>query len=681
MAASKQAASRAAQLRKLLDEHNYRYHVLDEPSIPDAEYDQLFRELQALEADHPELLIPESPTQRVGAAPVAGFEPAPHAKPMLSLDNAFSEEAIEDFDRRVRERLDTKKPVRYALEPKLDGAAVSLTYQAGRLLRAATRGDGSIGEDITHNVRTIASVPLQLRGTGHPEMLEVRGEVYMPRAGFEALNARARAADEKTFVNPRNAAAGSLRQLDPRLTAQRPLDLFAHGIGAKEGGGALNSHQQTLAQLQDWGLRVCPETDTADGPEGCIAYYQRILNMRDDLDYDIDGVVYKVDDFTQQAALGTVSRAPRWAIAHKFPAQEQITVVAAIDWQVGRTGAVTPVARLEPVFVGGVTVSNATLHNIDELQRKDVRVGDSVIVRRAGDVIPEVVQVIADRRPAKTKIVRLPKVCPVCGSEVLRAEGEAAARCTGGLYCSAQRKEALRHFASRRALDIEGLGTKLIDQLVEAGLVHGPQNLFNLDTEALIKLERMGQKSADKLQAALQDAKQTTLARFLYALGIRDVGETTAQSLSEHFGNLAALMAASEEDLQTVPDVGPVVAAKVVAFFRQAHNQEVIAELQAAGLRWSEHAGTSADQSAAEQAPLAGVTIVLSGTIGDTPRDQIKEQLTALGAKVTNSVSKKTRFLIAGTAPGSKLAKAQKLGVTVLDEAGLERLLKGRIPA
>jgi DNA ligase (NAD+) len=678
MAGARNGAAQIAALREQLNYHSYRYHVLDAPEIPDAEYDRLYRELQSLEAEHPELVTPDSPTQRVGEAPVAGFAAAPHRVPMLSLDNAFSDTEVEDFDRRIRDRLETEDPIEYAVEPKLDGAAISLTYEAGRLVRAATRGDGTTGEDVTHNVRTIQSVPLRLRGTGHPELIEVRGEVYMPRAGFEALNASARESGGKTFANPRNAAAGSLRQLDPRLTAKRPLDMFVYGVGAREGGEQPATHGETLAQLREWGLRTCPESDVVSDTEGCIAYYRRIMSARDELAYDIDGVVYKVNSLAQQAQLGFVSRAPRWAIAHKFPAQEQVTVVEAIEWQVGRTGAVTPVARLTPVFVGGVTVSNATLHNIDELQRKDVRVGDSVIVRRAGDVIPEIVQILPERRPPKAKPARLPKKCPACGSDVLRAEGEAIARCTGGLICSAQRKEAIRHFASRRALDIEGLGAKLVDQLIEQELVRSPADLFTLTRAQLLQLDRMGEKSADNLLAAIDKARQTTLARFLYALGIREVGEATARALSDYFGSLERLVHASEEALQAVPDVGPVVASHVAAFFRQARNQAVLEALRAAGVRWEEHDGRRAD---GESAPLAGMTIVLTGSLSALTRDEAKERLTALGAKVSGSVSGKTSFVVAGDSPGSKLQKAEKLGVRILNEEGLEALLAGDIPS
>lgn len=669
------AERRAAELRDAIDHHSYRYHVLDAPEIPDVEYDRLFRELQELERVNPELVRPDSPTQRVGEAPVAGFESAPHRVPMLSLDNAFADEEVEDFDRRVRDRLEIEEPVEYAVEPKLDGAAISLTYERGVLVRAATRGDGKTGEDVTHNARTIASIPLRLRGDGFPELLEVRGEVYMPRAGFEAFNERARNTGEKTFANPRNAAAGSLRQLDPRMTASRPLDMFVYGVGAQDGGPSLKTQRQTLAQLRDWGLRVCPEAELAVGADGCLAYHQSIMQRRDELDYDIDGVVYKVNDLRQQAELGFVSRAPRWAVAHKFPAQEQLTVVEGIEWQVGRTGAVTPVARLTPVFVGGVTVSNATLHNIDDLTRKDVRVGDTVIVRRAGDVIPEVVQVLTERRKKGARRVQLPKCCPICGSDVLRAEGEAVARCTGGLYCAAQRKEAIRHFASRRALDIEGLGNKLIDQLVERDWVTTPADLFRLTSEKLTELDRMAEKSASKLTDAIERARETSLERFLFSLGIREVGEATATSLADYFGSLDALMSASEEELQEVPDVGPIVASHVHAFFLQKHNLEVINAMRRSGVNWPESEGRQQND---DDLPLAGLTIVITGTLADYTRDELKDLLQARGAKVTGSVSKRTSYLVVGDSPGSKLAKAEKLGVEVLDEAQVGELLRER---
>ena len=662
------ARERVQALREQIAFHNYRYYVLDDPLIPDSEYDRLMAELQALEAQHPGLVTPDSPTQRVGAAPLAEFAEVRHRVPMLSLDNAFTEEDLAGFDRRVRDRLGLEGEVAYAAEPKLDGLAVSLRYEGGRLVQAATRGDGTLGEDVTQNVRTISSVPLRLLGRDWPDVLEVRGEVYMSKRGFAVLNQRAREQGEKTFANPRNAAAGSLRQLDPRVTAARPLAMYCYGVGEIAGGDLAPSHSATMHRLAAWGLRVSPELATVRGAEGCLDYYRRIGARRDSLDYDIDGVVFKVDELALQRQLGFVARAPRWAVAHKFPAQEELTVVEAIEFQVGRTGAVTPVARLRPVFVGGVTVSNATLHNMDEVERKDVRAGDTVFVRRAGDVIPEVVRVLPERRPPDTQPVQLPALCPVCGSDVIKPEGEAVARCTGGLYCAAQRKEAVLHFASRRALDIEGLGEKLVDQLVDRGLLHDPADLYAVGRDQLAALERMGDKSAENLLASLERSRHTTLARFIYALGIREVGEATAQALARQFGTLEAIEAADEEELQQTPDVGPVVASHVAAFFRQAHNREVIAKLRAAGVAWEE------SRPAQGPKPLAGKTFVLTGALS-RPRDAVKEELESLGAKVSGSVSKKTDYVVAGEDPGSKLAKAQELGVTVLDEAGLAALL------
>jgi len=668
MTAPRAARERARALREQIAFHNYRYYVLDDPLIPDSEYDRLMAELQGLEAQHPDLATADSPTQRVGAAPLAEFAEVRHRVPMLSLDNAFTAEDLAGFDRRVRERLGREGEVAYAAEPKLDGLAVSLRYEGGMLVQAATRGDGTVGEDVTHNVRTIPSVPLRLLGSDWPRLLEVRGEVYMPKRGFAALNQRAREQGEKTFANPRNAAAGSLRQLDPRVTAARPLAIYCYGVGEIAGGDLAPTHGATMQRLAAWGLRISPELAMVHGAAGCLDYYHRIGARRDSFDYDIDGVVFKVDELALQRELGFVARAPRWAVAHKFPAQEELTVVEAIEFQVGRTGAVTPVARLRPVFVGGVTVSNATLHNMDEVERKDVRVGDTVFVRRAGDVIPEVVRVLPDRRPAGTQPVQLPSSCPVCGSDVIKPEGEAVARCTGGLYCPAQRKEAVLHFASRRALDIEGLGDKLVDQLVDGGLLHDPADLYALGRDRLAALERMGEKSADNLLSALDRSRRTTLARFLYALGIREVGEATAQALARQFGTLEAIEAADEAALQQTPDVGPVVASQVAAFFRQPHNREVIAKLRAAGIAWDESRPAQATQ------PLAGKSFVLTGALS-RPRDAVKDELEALGAKVSGSVSKKTDYVVAGEDPGSKLARAQELGVTVLDEAGLAAML------
>ncbi|TVQ48439.1 MAG: NAD-dependent DNA ligase LigA [Gammaproteobacteria bacterium] len=672
-----EAAHRAATLREELAKHNYSYYILDAPTIPDAEYDRLLRELEALESKYPSLVSPDSPTQRVGAAPVSGFLEVQHAEPMLSLANAFSDDELHAFARRLRDRLsaagvDPQEALAFMAEPKLDGAAISIRYEQGRLTQAATRGDGTTGEDVTHNVRTIKSVPLRLRGTDVPAVLEVRGEVFMPRAGFARYNREAAERGEKVFVNPRNAAAGSLRQLDPRLTARRPLEVFFYGIGQVDGWDVPLRQSDMLKRLERWGLRLCPDAEVVDGVEGCLDYYQRLGARRDELAYDIDGVVYKVDRRDHQRMLGSISRSPRWAIAHKFAAQEELTIVRDVEFQVGRTGALTPVARLEPVFVGGVTVSNATLHNIDELRRKDVRIGDTVIVRRAGDVIPEVAQVVLDRRPAETQIVELPEHCPVCGSDVVRPEGEAVARCAGGLYCAAQRKEALRHFASRKAMDIVGLGTKLIDQLVEADLVHTPADLFRLTVEQLQSLERMGQKSAENLLAALEKSRETTLQRFLFALGIREVGEATAAALATHFGTLEALQGADEGALQAVPDVGPVVAAHVCAFFAEQHNLQVIDELLACGVHWPE----VSKPASTEDSPLYGKTVVLTGTLSTLSREDATAALTALGAKVTSTVSTKTDFLIAGEKAGSKLAKAEALGVPVLDEQQFLELAK-----
>ena len=658
------------RLREQIQQHNYYYYVLDDPRIPDSEYDRLFRSLQQLEAEHPELVTADSPTQRVGGEPLAAFDQVEHAVPMLSLENALSAEAMAEFDRRVRERLGRDEAVSYVAEPKLDGLAISLRYEDGLLVQAATRGDGSRGENVTQNVRTIPSVPLRLLGEGWPARLEVRGEIFMPRQGFDALNRRQREQGEKTFANPRNAAAGSLRQLDSRITATRPLAMYCYGLGEVGGKLAAETHSGCMHLLRGWGLPVSSELVVLTGLEACAAYFADIGARRGSLAYDIDGVVFKVDNLADQKALGYVARSPRWAIAQKFPAQEALTRVEAVEFQVGRTGAVTPVARLAPVFVGGVTVSNATLHNMDEVRRKDVRVGDTVYVRRAGDVIPEVVRVLAERRPEKTQPVEMPSRCPVCGSEVERIEGESVARCSGGLYCPAQRKEAVKHFASRRALDIEGLGDKLIEQLIEQDLIDDPADLFALSANALAGLERMGEKSANNLVEALARSRQTTLARFLYALGIREVGEATAQSLARQFGSLENIRAATEEALQETPDVGPVVAHHVFTFLRQAHNRKVIEKLQAAGITWAE----AEPASAATERPLAARTFVLTGTLSE-PRAAVKERLQQLGAKVAGSVSKNTDYVVAGEAAGSKLAKAEALGVTVLDEQGLARLI------
>ncbi len=673
MSATAALNKKAASLRNQIRHHNYLYHVLDEPEVPDAEYDRLIRELQSIEAAHPELITPESPTQRVGAEPITAFGTVQHQLPMLSLDNAFSEAELRDFHRRVTDRLDfaVETEIEYAAEPKLDGAAVSLLYERGILVRGATRGDGTRGEDITHNVRTIEAVPLKLLGRKFPGTLEVRGEVFMPRAGFNAFNSEAAKKGEKTFVNPRNAAAGSLRQLDPRLTAERPLDIYVYSVGLVDGGTVPDRHSEILSQLQEFGLKICPERKVVNGIDGCLAYYDDIGRRRDDLAYDIDGVVYKVNEIKLQETLGFVSRAPRWAIAHKFPAQEELTIVRDVEFQVGRTGAVTPVARLEPVFVGGVTVSNATLHNMDELHRKDVRVGDTVIVRRAGDVIPEVVKIVPDRRPKGVKKVKAPTKCPICRSNVVREDGEAVARCTGGLFCAAQRVEALKHFVSRRALDIDGLGSKLIEQLVEIDRIRTPADLFSLRQAELVQLERMGEKSAVNLLESIEASKQTTLSRFLYALGIREVGEATAASLASHYGKLDAVMHANEDALQQVPDVGPVVASRIQAFFAEKHNQDVVRKLRDSGVTWEE----SDPVTVSGGGKLSGKTFVLTGSLSGMTRNEAKDRIQALGGKVTGTVSKKTDFLVAGDKTGSKLTKAQNLGVEVLTEQALEKLL------
>jgi len=671
--AAQSAAARAVELRQQIAHHNYRYHVLDDPEVSDAEYDRLMRELKALEEQYPDLVTPDSPTQRVGATPVSELQEVVHARPMLSLDNAFADEDVVAFDRRVRERLEDVEHIEYAAEPKLDGLAISFRYESGRLVQAATRGDGLRGEDVTHNVRTIKAVPTVLRGAP-PKLLEVRGEVFMLIAGFKAMNQRALERGERTFVNPRNAAAGSIRQLDPRLAAGRPFDVFFYGVGETDGWKLPAKHSEALQQLKEWGLKVSPLLRIVQDAAGCLEYYRDIGARRASLPYEIDGVVYKVNRFVQQRELGFVARAPRWAIAHKFPAHEENTVVKGVEFQVGRTGALTPVARLEPVFVGGVTVSNATLHNMDEVRRKDVRIGDTVVIRRAGDVIPEVVKVILERRPKDAVEVELPKRCPICNSAVEREEGEAVARCTGGLFCAAQRKEALRHFASRRALDIDGLGSKIIDQLVESDppLVKSPADLYTLTAEQLAALDRMGEKSAENLVGAIEDSKKhATLPRFLYALGIRDVGEATAAALANHFGSLAELQSATQEQIQEVPDVGPVVAAHVYTFFQEKHNRDVIGALIK-----HVHLQSQARKAAQGEGPLAGKTFVLTGSLDSMSRDDASDRIVALGGKVAGSVSKKTSYVVAGAEAGSKLAKAQELGVEVLDEKAFLKLME-----
>jgi DNA ligase (NAD+) len=666
----RQAATRAADLRELLDRYNYRYHALDDPEVPDAEYDRLLIELRNLETQFPSLVTANSPTQRVGATPVAAFGAVRHRLAMLSLDNAFSEAEVRDFDRRVRERLEREGVVSYSAEPKLDGLAISALYENGEFVQGATRGDGETGEDVTGNLKTIAALPLRLRTTDAPRILEVRGEVFMPLAGFERYNQEALARGEKAYVNPRNAAAGSLRQLDPRMTAARPLDLFIYGIGYVEGGELPAQHSQVLQTLRRWGFKICPQATVVESIEGCLGYYRDMGAARSRLPYQIDGVVYKVDDIAEQRRLGFVSRAPRWALAHKFPAEEALTTVREIEFQVGRTGALTPVARLEPVFVGGVTVSNATLHNMDEMTRKDVRIGDTVVIRRAGDVIPEVVRVLPERRIAGATAVLLPTQCPVCGSPVVREDDQAVARCTGGRTCAAQRKEEIKHFASRRAMDIQGLGDKLIDQLVERDWVRTPADLFALRATQLATLDRFGEKSALKLEAALAASKRTTLPRFLYALGIRDVGEATALALAQHFGDVATLRQATAEEIQRVPDVGPIVAGHVAAYFRDRENAEIVDRLLASGISWPALAVKPASGE------LAGKTFVLTGTLASMTREAAQDEITARGGKVSGSVSKKTHFVVAGAEAGSKLKKAEDLGVTVLDEAQFLALLQ-----
>ena len=671
-------AAVAARLRSLIREYDYAYYALDDPKVPDAEYDRLFRQLATIETEHPELVTATSPTQRVGAEPVGEFREIRHVQSMLSLDNAFDEVELAAFDRRISERLAaadiSTNVIDYVAEPKLDGAAVSLRYAQGKLEFAATRGDGTTGEDVTHNVRTIAAVPLELHGRDVPPVLEVRGEVYMPRDGFDEFNRLAVERGEKTLVNPRNAAAGSLRQLDPEMTARRPLAIFFYGIGEAQGWELPQSHAEVLEALCGFGFRVSPDWQLVSGVAGCLAYYAAIGQRRDRLPYDIDGVVYKVNKRDWQAELGAASRAPRWAIAHKFPAQEEMTTVESVVFQVGRTGALTPVARLAPVFVGGVTVSNATLHNLDELHHKDVRPGDTVIVRRAGDVIPEIVKVIKERRPPGTSIVELPKCCPACRSKVVRLEGEAVARCVGGLDCEEQRKQALHHFASRRAMDIKGLGEKLIRQLVDGELVKTPADLYSLQPERLAGFDRMGKKSAEKLCMALKQSKSRTFAQFLFALGIREVGEVTARSLADSFENLKALMDADEERLREVPDVGPVVAEHVWAFFREPHNCTMIRDFEQHGIpRTREAPSTPFVES-----PFEGKTVVLTGTLSTMSRAEAKAELEKRGANVTGSVSKKTDIVIAGANPGFKLARAKELDVeVVMDEAFARKLEPG----
>jgi DNA ligase (NAD+) len=662
-------AEQIEQLRQQIRDYNYHYYVLDNPLVPDAEYDRQFRQLLSLEQQYPEYLTPDSPTCRVGDKPLSHFESVRHQLPMLSLANAMDNEEARAFDQRIRQKLD-QDIIEYNVEPKLDGLAVSLLYEKGSLVRAATRGDGSVGEDVTQNIRTIESIPLRLMGNRLPAILEVRGEVYMPKAGFEELNKKQLKADKKPFANPRNAAAGSLRQLDPRITASRPLDMFCYAVGQADGVELPATQSGRLAVIKKLGLRVCPEIDVVMGIEGCLAYMDLLGNKRAQLPYEIDGIVYKVNNITQQEALGFISRAPRWAIAHKFPPQEEMTILEAIDVQVGRTGALTPVARLKPVFVGGVTVNNATLHNAAEIKRLDVRVGDTVIVHRAGDVIPKITGVVLARRPANSVPYEFPARCPVCGSEVAVEEGGIISRCSGGLFCDAQRKQSIKHFVSRNAMDIDGLGDKLVEQLVDAGLIRNVSDIYYLQTEQLLKLERMAEKSATNLINAIEKSKQTTLPRFLYALGIPQVGETTALILARHFTDIDSIRSASIEELQSLDDIGPVVALDVATFFRQAHNLEVIDRLISSGIHWPE-----IDRQVQHESLLGGKVFVITGTLSEMSRSEAKAILQAMGAKVSGSVSSKTDYVLVGENPGSKATKAAELGIEILDEAGLKQLL------
>jgi len=651
-------------LRQDLRRYEYEYHVLDNPTIPDAEYDRLFHQLKALEAEHPELITADSPTQRVGAKPLSGFAQIRHEIPMLSLDNAFSDEEFYAFVKRIEDRLiRLPEPLTFCCEPKLDGLAVSILYVNGVLTQAATRGDGTTGEDITANIRTIRNIPLQLLMDNPPARLEVRGEVFMPHEGFERLNQQALEKDEKTFANPRNAAAGSLRQLDPKITSKRPLVLNAYGIGIAEGVDLPNTHYDRLQWLKSIGIPVNPEIRLCNGTDEVLDFYRDIQNKRSSLGYDIDGTVLKINDIALQEKLGFISKAPRWAIAYKFPAQEELTRLNDVEFQVGRTGAITPVAKLEPVFVAGVTVSNATLHNGDEIERLDIAIGDTVVIRRAGDVIPQIIGVLHDRRPADARPIVFPETCPVCDSAIVRIEGEAVARCTGGLFCAAQRKEALKHFVSRKAMDIDGVGGRLIEQLVDRELIHTPADLFKLDLTTLTRLERMGAKSAENALASLEKAKNTTLARFIFALGIREVGEATALNLANHFKTLEALQNADLEALKQVPDVGEVVANRILAFWHEPHNVAVVNDLIAQGVHWE-----TVETKEVTENRFKGKTVVLTGTLTQMGRNEAKALLQDMGAKVSGSVSAKTDFVIAGDAAGSKLTKAQELGVTVLTE-------------
>ncbi|MDB4428144.1 NAD-dependent DNA ligase LigA [Porticoccaceae bacterium] len=662
------------QLKDELNQHNHRYYVLDEPTIPDSEYDRSMRRLQDIEQQHPELLSDDSPSQRVGGAALPSFSQVSHAVPMLSLDNAFSEEELEAFDRRISDRLNYKddQQIDYVCEPKLDGVAVSLLYNQGLLVRGATRGDGKVGEDITANVRTINSIPLRLNGDGIPELLEVRGEIYLPRGGFDKINAAAIAKGDKPFVNPRNAAAGSLRQLDSKITASRPLEMCAYSVGQFQGGETPDSHLNMLKALGSWGFKINTYVEAVQGIAACEAYYERMQKRRDQLSYDIDGIVYKVNDLGLQQRLGFVSKAPRWAIARKFPAQEEMTQLVGVEFQVGRTGALTPVARLAPVFVGGVTVSNATLHNGDEIVRLGLCIGDTVIIRRAGDVIPKVAAVVLDRRPENAQPIVFPENCPVCQSSVRRVEGEAVARCSGGLFCGAQSKEAIKHFASRKAMDIDGLGDKLVELLVDRGLIYSPADLYELSATKIADLERMGEKSAQNLIDSIAVSRQTTLAKFLFALGIREVGEATGQTLARNFGSLEAIIEAEQDALLEVDDIGPVVAYYIRDFFRNPDNLSIINALRESGVSWDD-----IDITAQDSQPLKGQTWVLTGGMEIMSRAEAKDRLQELGAKVAGSVSAKTSQVVAGLGAGSKLTKAQSLDIPVFDEEQFLAFLEG----
>ena len=682
MTITAEVTKRIQQLRTQLNTYSHQYYVLDAPSVPDAEYDRLYRELETIENEYPESITSDSPTQKVGAPPLASFSQVTHERPMLSLDNAMNNDELIDFERKVRDRLkgnlDRTAALEFACEPKLDGLAVSILYENGQLVQAATRGDGATGENITLNVRTIKNVPLSLRGTDFPKRLEVRGEIYIPKAGFEKLNQDARENEGKVFANPRNAAAGSLRQLDSRITAKRPLEFCAYSIGVVSEEFVLpNKHEAILQCMKHWGLKINSDMAVVQGIQACVDYFAEMGRKRDALDYDIDGIVFKINDLDIQEQLGFVARAPRWAIAAKFPAQEEMTLLEGVDFQVGRTGALTPVARLKPVHVAGVMVSNATLHNMDEIARLGVKIGDTVIIRRAGDVIPQVVSVVMDRRSDEvnsTADIIMPTHCPVCDSHVEKIAGEAVARCSGGLYCGAQRKEAIKHFSSRKALDVDGLGNKLVEQLVDADLISSFDDLFHLNLDEVANLDRMAKKSAQNLLDSLEAAKTTTLGRFLYALGIREVGVTTAQNLADYFGFLERIQQADEATLLAVPDVGEIVAKNILSFFNEEHNQIIIEQLKKVGVNWPEAEPVSAAESA--ELPLAGKVYVITGTLNEMGRDDAKQYLQTLGGKVTGSVSAKTDCLVAGEKAGSKLSKAQSLGIEILDEAGFIQLLR-----